>query len=497
MKMNSCMLDYPKEACGLFGAYDFEKNQVTSSIYWGMISQNHRGHQSYGILTYDDGFNSVNGMGLLPVSNGESDSDIENLPGHVGIGHVRYATSGDKEKLWQDIQPFVDEHNGKKIAIAYNGNLVNNSQLREDLKRKFGGLSSTSDTELLCKKLLEGFQNGGDLPSAVEFCIEEVEGSFSVVGLDQDGRLFAFRDSYGIKPLCYGRDRDGGIYGVSSESVGLSINGLDLVGEVNPGELLIFSSDGFQQEQIVESDKRAFCSFEHDYFARPDSIFNGKPIYKVREEFGKNLAKENPDITEKADLIVSIPQTADDAAYGLHIETGLPWERAIRKHRYVTSRAFISSAEKRDEIIDKKINVDWGRIRGKNVAIAEDSIVRGTTSRTVVKKMKKAGVEDIHLYITFPRITSPCFYGIDMTSYEELIGSDRTPEEIAEEIGVESVNYQSIENFVKAMGLKREELCLGCVTGEYPTPKAQEMAEKSKIKFEKGEEKATARIYER
>lgn len=410
------------------------------------------------------------------------------------MGHVRYATSGKRESLQEDVQPFVDSYKDTKIAIGYNGNLVNANQLRKDVKEKFGGLSSTSDTELLSKKLLEGLK-GGDLESAVELCMREIEGSFSVLGLDQDGRLFAFRDPGGIRPLCHGQSEDGGVYGVSSESVGLSINKLEYMGEVKPGELFISSDDGFERKQI-EKGKKSFCSFEYAYFARPDSIFNGKPVYKIREEFGKNLARENPDITEKADIVVSIPQTADDSGYGLHIETGLPWERAMRKHRYITSRAFISSPKKRGDIINKKINVDWRAIRGKNIAIAEDSIVRGSTSRRVIKKMRDKGVGDIHLYITFPRIISPCFYGIDMATFRELIGASNTPEEIAEKIGVESVNYQSIDNFVKATGLKKDELCLGCITGNYPTPLAQETADKFKSKFEKGEN-ASGRIYEK
>lgn len=489
------MSNYLKEACGVFGAYDYDGGQVLSHLYWGMVSQNHRGHQSYGFLTYDDGFRSESGFGLLPVSESQSENRFEELSGNIGIGHVRYATSGERKKF-EDIQPYVDESGSEKIAIGYNGNLVNNSELREDLKNKFGSLSSTSDTELLGKKLLEGLKEGGSLSSAVKLCMEEIEGSFSVVGIQEGGKLFAFKDPYGIKPLCYGKKKDDEIYGVSSESVGLSINGFDYIDEVKPGELLTWSEEGFDREQIKESERKAFCSFEYAYFARPDSIFRGEPVYKVREEFGKNLARENPDVVEKADMVVSVPQTSDDPAYGFHVETGLPWERAVRKHRYVTSRAFISPPDKRDEIIDKKLNVDWGRIRGKNIAIVEDSIVRGSTSKGVVGKMKAAGVGDIHLYITFPRIISPCFYGIDMTTYRELIGANHTPGEIADEIGVESVNYQSLENFIKATGLSRNQICLGCVTEDYPTPLAQEMAENFKSMFERGVD-TSDRIYER
>ncbi len=489
------MTERLRESCGLFGAYDYESRDVVSLLYWGMISQNHRGHQSYGFLTYEDDFQCSKGMGLLPVSQNQSNGEFNDLKGNVGIGHVRYATSGDKDNPWEDVQPCVVEADGFKIAIGYNGNLVNNTELREELEEKFGSISSTSDTELLAKKFLEGYERDG-LVSGAKLCMEDIEGSFSVVGLDDSGRLFAFRDSYGIKPLCYGRSPEKGIYGVSSESVGLTINGMDYIDEVKPGEILILDEDGLEKNQVVESDRRAFCSFEYAYFARPDAIFNGKPVYKVREEFGKNLARENPDITDKADIIVCIPKTANDAAYGLHIETGLPWERALRKHRYVTSRSFISPSDKRGEIIDKKINVDWGRIEGKDVAIAEDSIVRGSTSKRVVRKMKRAGVGDIHLYVTFPRIISPCFYGIDMTTYDELIGSDHTPEEIAEEIGVDSVNYQSMEGFIRATGLDRDELCLGCITNQYPTPRAQKIAEKFKAEFEKGKNES-GRIYER
>lgn len=484
------------EACGVVGAYSFENEDVSSILYWGMISQNHRGHQSYGILTAEGtDFKTVTGMGLVPVKNGGSIKELQELDSNVGIGHVRYATSGDKDNLWDDIQPYVDENGDNKIAIGYNGNLVNTSQLREELKEKFGKLSSTSDTELLSKKLLEGLKDGS-LEEAVEYCMNEIEGSYSVVGVDPKGRLFAFRDPHGVKPLCYGCNDEENLYAVSSESAGLSINGLEYKDEVKPGELLILSEKGLEKKIIRESNNKAFCSFEYDYFARPDSIFHGQPIYKVRERFGRKLGQENPDIKDKADVIVSIPKTADDAAYGLHMETGLPWERAVRKHRYVTSRAFISSSKKRDHIIDKKINVDWGKIRDKDVAIAEDSIVRGTTSRRVVKKMKKAGVGDIHLYITFPRIISPCFYGIDMTTYDELIGSTNSPEEIAEKIGVDSVNYLSLESFVDAIGIGREDLCFGCITENYPTSQAQETADKVKSKFQKGESES-ARIYER
>jgi len=488
-------LGLPGESCGVFGAFDFEGKQVFPSLYWGLISQNHRGHHSYGFAEVgEEGFKAHRSLGLLPpVRHPSMRKLFREFKSHVGVGHVRYATSGRSTKYWllRDMQPFL----AGRIALAFNGNLVNQKELREELRRE-GGLSrSSSDVELLCGKLLKGLKNS-DLVSAVEGCMNGIEGAFSVVGLTREGELFAFRDPLGIKPLCYGCSRDNQTFAVSSESVGLDINEFRYEGEVQPGELLIWSGEGMRRERIVKAERRAFCSFEFAYFARPDSLLgNGRPVYKIREEFGRNLAREDPDLPKKVDVIVSIPSTGDDAAYGMHEVTGIPWERAVRRHRYVVDRAFISSPEEREKIISRKINVTE-EIRGKRVAVVEDSIVRGDTSTRVVRKLRMAGAKEIHFYFTFPRILSPCFYGIDMATFGELIGSTHTEEEIARLIGADSVHYQSLEGFIRATGLRREELCLGCLTGEYPTPLAQRMADEMRKRFERGEEER-GRIYER
>ena len=229
--------------------------------------------------------------------------------------------------------------------------------------------------------------------------------------------------------------------------------------------------------------------------ARPDSRFDDKYVYEVREEFGRNLARENQDIVKDADLIVSMPETGDDAAYGLHEETGLRWERATRRHRFVTERAFILLPNERYKTIDKKINILAEKVRGKKVIIVDDSIVRGDTTRVVVEKLRRMGAKKVYVFITFPRIIGPCFYGIDMATYGELIGSKHTPEEIAKIVGADAVRYQSIESFVRATGMRRDELCLGCVTRNYPTPLAQQLANKMYKWFLKGY-KETGRIYE-
>lgn len=492
-------MKFLKEACGVFGAYDMDGGPVISYLYWGLISQNHRGHHSHGFLTFDNGFSSHYGLDLLPpVRHPLTRKLFKKLRGAAGIGHVRYATSGKDNKRWllRDTQPFIVEDGGAKIALAYNGNIVNVSQLRLELKSEFGNLSTSSDVELISKKLLQGLKKDRGLSSSVKACMREVEGAFSVVGLTQKGELFAFRDSLGIRPLCYGHDEDKKIFAVSSESVGLNINNFQYESEIKPGELLVWSKDGFTQEQLVKPKMRAFCSFEFAYFARPDSILNGgsKPVYKIREDFGRNLGKEDSEINNKIDIVISIPETGDDAAYGLHEQTGIHWARALRKHRYVTDRAFITTHKEREMIIMKKLNIG-GEIKGKRVAAVEDSIVRGDTSRRIIKKMREAGAKKVHMYITFPRIISPCFYGIDMSTFSELIGAKHDATEIARIIGADSVHYQSIENFVKSTGLERDELCLGCLTCQYPTPLAQQIADKMKAKFEKGE-KETGRIYE-
>jgi amidophosphoribosyltransferase len=493
------MSDFLKESCGVFGAYNIDGGPVISQLYWGLISQNHRGHHSHGFLTFDNGFLLHCGLGLLPpVRDPITQNLFNNLRGSVGIGHVRYATSGKDDKSWlmKDVQPFIAGDVNFKIGLSYNGNIVNVAQLRKELQLEFGDSSTSSDVELISRKLLQGLKKGQDLSSSVEACMREIEGAFSVVGLNQNGELFAFRDPLGIRPLCYGRSEDGKIFAVSSESVGLNINNLRYESEVKPGELLVWSKNGFRREQLVKPERRAFCSFEFAYFARPDSVLNegNKSVYKIREAFGKNLGAEDKDITKKIDVVISIPETGDDAAYGLHEQTGIHWERALRKHRYVTDRAFITTQREREMIIIKKLNVG-NEIRWKRVAVTEDSIVRGDTSRRIIKKMREAGAKEVHMYITFPRIISPCFYGIDMSTFGELVGAKHDAAEIAKIIGADSLHYQSIENFIKATGLKRDELCLGCLTCQYPTPLAQKLADEMKARFEKGE-KESGRIYE-
>jgi amidophosphoribosyltransferase len=336
---------------------------------------------------------------------------------------------------------------------------------------------------------------GKAITSAVKACMQEIDGAFSVACITKDGQFFAFRDPHGIRPLCAGHSRDGKTFAFSSETVGLDINGFERDFEVEPGELIKVSPSGFLRQKLVDGQRRAFCSFEFAYFARPDSRFDDKYVYEIREEFGRNLVRENPEITKDADIILSIPETGDDPAMGVHEESGLRWERASRRHRYVTERAFILLDKERQSTIDRKINILGPKIKGKRIIMTEDSIVRGDTTRITIDKLRRMGAKKVYVFVTFPRIIGPCLYGIDMATYGQLIGSNHNAEEIARIIGANAVCYQTVEGMVKATGFAKNELCTACVTGEYPTPMAQQLADDMKKKFLEGREE-TGRIYE-
>lgn len=491
------MDDYLKMWCGVFGAVDFSGKDIFPLLYWGMRAQNHRGHQSYGFLTHNGQFNLYKGLDLIPkIKRNEIESWLQRLPGNMGIANVRYTTSGgrDEEALIRGSQPFTSEAGDHKIALSFNGNVVNTVQLTKNIRLAFPNFFYECDLELISHRLAMGLRTN-DLASSVKACMEEVEGAMSIVGLTNKGELFAFKDPQGIRPLCSGCSQAQKICAFSSETVGLDINGIDHSFELNPGELVFATKDEFQREQLVSSGKKALCAFEFAYFARPDSRMNGKYVYEVREAFGRNLGREYADIAKKCDMIISLPETSDDAAFGLHEETGLRWERAIRRHRYVSERAFILLPQERYATVDKKINILGHKLNDKKIVVIDDSIVRGDTTRVVVEKLRKIGVKEIHMFITFPRIIGPCPYGIDMATYSELIGATRSPQQIAEEIGADSVNYQSFEGFIKATGFRREELCLGCATGNYPTPLADRLAKRMREQFDKGY-KEIGRLYE-
>jgi len=491
------MLEQLKEACGVFAAQDYTNKPVFPYVYWGLRAQNHRGHQSHGFLTFDGTFHSYKGLDLVPkIKKEEIEKWLIELPGPTGLGHVRYSTSGgtDHESLVKSTQPILEKHGEKQIAIAFNGNVVNTPDIIKEIQQETPSFRFNYDAELITKKILRQGKDI-DLTSSVKRCMKEIEGAFSVAGLTGQGELFAFRDPHGIRPLCCGCSKNGTTCAVSSETVGLDINSFDYSFEVDPGEMVVAQKDGFERKQLCNADRTALCAFEFAYFARPDSLLGNRYVYEVREAFGRNFAWEYPETTAKVDMIISMPETGNDAAFGYHELTGLRWERASRRHRYVAERAFILLSDERYSTIDRKINIVDHKFAGKNIAVVDDSIVRGDTTKVVVNKLRQMGANKVFLFITFPRIIGPCFYGVDMATYRELIGSQHDSDEIAEIVGADAVNYQSVDGLIRATGLDKQQLCLGCITGKYPTPIAQKLANEMKERFESGYNER-GRIYE-
>jgi len=437
-------------------------------------------------------------LDLVPKIKTEAINEwFERLPGSIGIGNVRYTTSGkcDASSIIQGTQPVMGATDKIKLALSFNGNIVNAQDLIEEMRNNFDDFTYNCDSNIVCHKMLLGFKQGKDLINAVRGVMEGLDGAFSVIGILEDGTFFAFKDIHGIKPLCAGHSPDHQTLAFSSETVSLDMNSFERDFELQPGELVIATKEGFIRQQIIEKPRQAFCAFEYAYFARPDSRFNGKYVYEIREAFGRNIVYENPDIVKECDIIISVPETGDDPAMGVHEASGLRWERASRRHRYVTERAFILLNNERFSTIDKKINILGPKVAGKSVIICEDSIVRGDTTKIIIDKLRKSGAKKVFVFSTFPRIIGPCFYGIDMSTYGQLIGSRNGPEEIAKIIGADGVCYQSIDKLVEATGQPCNQLCIACVTGKYPTPLAQKLADVMKQKFLEGYEEKS-RIYE-
>jgi amidophosphoribosyltransferase len=488
-----------KIGCGIFGAINYENQPVFPYVYWGLRAQNHRGHQSHGFLTFNNKqFYTYKNLDLVPkVKTSAIKEWFARLPGSIGIGNVRYTTSGkcDDASIVEGTQPVIASIDGIQLALSFNGNIVNTLPLRKEMSENFSDFLYNCDSDIVCHKMLLAFKNGKSLADAAREVMISLDGAFSITGITGEGDFFAFKDSHGIKPLCAGHDSKSKTFAFSSETVSFDMNSLVRDFELNPGELVTVSKEGFKRTQVIKNPREAFCAFEYAYFSRPDSIFNGKYVYEIREEFGRNIVKEYPDVTKEGDIIMSVPETGDDSAMGVHEASGLRWERASRRHRYVTERAFILLNAERYSTIDKKINILGSKVAGKNVIITEDSVVRGDTTKVIIEKIRRAGAKKVFLFVTFPRIIGPCFYGIDMSSYGQLIGSRHDAEGIAKIIGADGVCYQSIEGLISATGKTEKDLCLACITGKYPTPCAQKMADAMKKRFIEGYEEK-GRIYE-
>ena len=471
-----------REKCGVFGISSPDE-PVFPYLYWGMLAQNHRGHQSHGFATYNHGLEFYTELGLIPpIKEPGQASKVKQLPGNVGIGNVRYTTSGSNEyeALCYDAMPILSVGKSRSLVFSFNGNVVNVRQLQEAV----GVSKDTSDSHALAALIVKKLEETGSLPKAISALMEVVDGAYSVTGILDDGTLFAFKDPWGIKPLCYGFSD--GNYAFSSESTGLAINGIEWQRELRPGELLIVKDGMMSQVQAYPSKRQAYCAFEYAYFSRPDSRFNGQFVYEIRRNLGAALARIYKDKAERCDIVVCLPESANDAAYGFHEESGLRWEMALRRHRYVSQRAFITDGVDRQSVIYRKLNILAPRIVGKRIAVVDDSIVRGDTMRGNIKRLRDAGAREVHLFISYPKIIGPCFYGIDMSTYSELIGARLSSEEMAAELGADSVNYMPVDEYIKETGMRRDQLCIGCISNEYPTPMADKIASDIRTELARG-----------
>ena len=452
--------------CGVLGICAPDRD-VARLAHFGLHALQHRGQESAGIAVSDEGRLTVlRELGL--VAQVFSEENVSGLQGQLAIGHTRYSTTGGVK--WVNAQPIVQHGAARTVAVGHNGNLVNASELREGLDVK---LSSTSDTELIAALIANDQQPLGD---AVVSTMRRLEGAYSVTAL-AEGKLLAFRDPHGFRPLVLGKLHDGWV--VASETCALDLIGADFEREIAPGELLIVDESGVESLQAVDRAPGALCIFEFFYLARPDSRLEGVEVHGARVRMGEQLAAEAP---AEADLVLPIPDSGTPAAIGFSRATGIPFSEGLIKNRYV-GRTFIQPDQAlREQGIRLKFN-PLAEVAGKRVVVVDDSIVRGNTTRQIVQMLFDAGATEVHVRVSSPPITGPCFYGIDFADEEELIAFGRSVEDVRESIGASSLAYLSLGGLQAATARPSSALCRACLTGEYPTriPEGRRLA---KLRFE-------------
>jgi amidophosphoribosyltransferase len=452
----------PQDQCGVFGVWA-PGEEVAKLTYFGLYSLQHRGQESAGIAT-SNGKKLVvyKDMGL--VSQVFSESALESLVGHVAIGHTRYSTTGSSS--WRNAQPTLGRTASGTVALGHNGNLTNTAELLEMLRSRYPDQSdneitggNTTDTAVLTA-LLAGNPDNSLEGTALEL-LPKVRGAFSLVFMDEQ-TLYAARDPQGVRPLVLGRLERGWV--VASESAALDIVGASFVREVEPGELIVIDENGLRSMMFAKT-KRAGCVFEYVYLARPDTSINGRNVYDARVDMGRALAREFP---VEADLVIPTPDSGTPAAIGYSQESGIPFGHGLVKNAYV-GRTFIQPSQTIRQLgIRLKLNPLKEVIKGKRIIVVDDSIVRGNTQRALVQMLREAGAKEIHVRISSPPITWPCFYGVDFATRAELIATGLAPDDVRASIGADTLGYLSKEGMIAASEQKESELCTACFTGTYP-----------------------------
>jgi amidophosphoribosyltransferase len=473
------MREGPRDECGVFGLYA-PGHEVSRLSYFALYALQHRGQESAGIAAADRGGHIITRRELGLVSQVFTENDLRTLAGELAIGHVRYSTTGSN--AWENSQPVQRSEgtNGsrREVALAHNGNLINALELHEELLERGVTFSSTSDSEIIAAMIAT--HAADRVEDAIADVLPRLRGAFSIVAMTKD-RVVAFRDPHGLRPLAIGvldpgHDDDGGAraagestgerrYCVASESCAFDIIGAKFVREVEPGELVTLGPDGLESRMVVSGGRRAFCVFEYIYFARPDSRMNDQVLQVARGRMGEILWREAP---VDADLVIAVPDSGNPAARGLARAAGLPQDDGFVKNRYV-ARTFIQPGQElRKHGLRLKFNPLPEVIDGKRLVVVDDSIVRGNTTRQIVHMLRDAGAAEIHMRISAPPIKHPCHYGIDMSTREEMIAHGRTTEEVAAELGCDSLHYLSLEGVYEAIRGTRATHCDACFTGEYP-----------------------------
>lgn len=451
------------EECGVFGIWGHP--DAAKLTYFGLHSLQHRGQEGAGILANDQGtLRRHRDTGLLSEVF-RNPLNLEKLTGSSAIGHVRYATAG--EASVDNIQPFLFRFHDTQFGLAHNGNLTNAQSLKSELEKNGAIFSSTSDSEILAHLIRRS--HNPSFMGKIKEALNTVKGGFAYLMLFED-KLIAALDPNGFRPLSIGKMANGALV-VSSETCAFEVIGAEWIRDVHPGELVIFDENGITYDRYTDDTQLAICSMEYIYFARPDSNIQGVNVHTARKRMGAQLARE---FNNQADIVVGVPNSSLSAAMGFAEESGLPNEMGLIKNQYV-QRTFIQpTQELREQGVRMKLSAVSGVVKGKRVVMIDDSIVRGTTSRRIVKLLKEAGATEVHVAIASPALAYPCFYGIDIQSREELIAANHTVEETCEIIGADSLTYLSIDGLIDSIGIDTDApnggLCVAYFDGKYPTP---------------------------
>ena len=459
--------DKMEEECGIFGMYSNTKDKNLARMsYLGLHALQHRGQESAGICVNQKNKLKVHkGMGL--VSNVFDKDSLEKLKGNISIGHVRYSTTGSS--MLVNAQPLLTNSIKGDLALAHNGNLVNGQELKNNLEAQGSIFHSTLDTEVIAHLVARSLKD--DIKEAFIQSLNQLKGAFSLIAMTK-GSLIAARDPFGFRPLVLGKK--GNDYVLASETCAFDIIDAEFLREVAPGEVLIINDKGIQSRRYSNNKPNTFCVFEFIYFARPDSVIGGENVYLARKRMGKRLAQE---MDIEADLVVPVPSSGVAAAQGYSEESDISYADGILRNRYV-GRTFIQpTQEMRDLKVRMKLNPISKILKGKDIILIDDSIVRGTTSKQIINRLKEAGVNRIHLAIASPPVRFPCFYGLDTSRRKELIADKKEVDEIAEFIGANSLYYLSLDGILKVLQAENYGYCNACFNGEYPTKENYESKE--------------------